>query len=159
MLNLYTLHPRRTGQFRSMDRLRRGRLGRIRKSPVFRIVAVQFIATLLAAVLGLAISRVAAWSALLAGAACIIPGLYVLAMSERSVPKGTTGLANVIRGEAGKYALTIAILALVFVFVRPLNGVAFFTTFICLQVAVAVVPLLEARALLNRGGAGRGETR
>ena len=59
-------------------------------------------------------------------------------------------MSQVLRGEAGKFALTTAILAMVFVFVKPLNVVVFFGTFVLLQISQAVIPLLEARRLLKR---------
>ena len=119
-------------------------------SPIFRIVAAQVIATLLASASCLAISRLAALSALLAGVVCIVPGILVLVMSLRPAPTGTTGLGKVLKGEAGKFLLSIAMFVLVFTLVKPLDAVVFFATFAGLQVIVGLVPLLEARKLMNR---------
>ena len=40
--------------------------------------------------------------------------------------KGDPGLGQALRGELGKFALTISLFALVFVFVKPLNILVFF---------------------------------
>ena len=98
----------------------------------------------------LTIDRVAAISALSAGLSCVVPTAFVLVVSLRAVSPGETGFSQVLRGEAGKFALTISILAVIFVFVKPLNIVAFFGTFVLLQMCHAVIPLLEARKLLKR---------
>ena len=119
-------------------------------SPIFRIVVAQFIATFLASASCLALDRVAAISALMAGIVCMVPGLYVLALSLRAVEPGTTGIASVVKGEVGKFALTVSLFALVFVFVKPLNVVVFFGTVVLLQLCNLIVPLIEARGLLRR---------
>lgn len=148
MLNLYTLHPRRPGRFGTKMIVEK--LSVITDSPIYRIVAAQFIATLLAAASCLAFNRVAAISALMAGMVCIIPGLYMLVVSLRPVTQTSTGLAHAVRGAAGKFALTVSMFALVFVFVRPLNAVVFFATFVMLQICVALVPFIESRRLENK---------
>lgn len=89
-------------------------------------------------------------SALFAGISCVIPSVYVLLVSQRPVEKPETGLGLVLRSEIGKFALTIALLMAIFIFVKPLNIMAFFGTFVLLQMCHAVVPLLDARRLLKR---------
>lgn len=148
MLNLYTLHPRRPGLFGTKMIVEK--LSVITDSPIYRIVAAQFIATLLAAASCLAFNRVAVISALMAGMVCIIPGLYMLVVSLRPVTQTSTGLAQAVRGAAGKFALTVSMFALVFVFVRPLNAVAFFATFVLLQMCVALVPFIDSRRSENK---------
>jgi ATP synthase protein I len=125
-------------------------LGNLTKSSIFRIVAAQFIATILASALCLVFDRVAAISALMAGITCIVPACYTLVVSLRPVTKGDPGLTQALRGEAGKFALTVALFALVFVFVKPLNVLVFFSTFVGLQLCMAVVLLLGSRRLLKR---------
>ena len=125
-------------------------LGNLTKSSIFRIVAAQFIATILASALCLVFDRVAAISALMAGITCIVPGCYTLVVSLRPVIKGDLGLTQALRGEVGKFALTVALFALVFVFVNPLNVLVFFSTFVGLQLCMAVVLLLGSRRLLKR---------
>lgn len=148
MLNLYTLHPRRPGLFGTKMIVEK--LSVITDSPIYRIVAAQFIATLLAAASCLAFNRVAVISALMAGMVCIIPGLYMLVVSLRPVTQTSTGLAQAVRGAAGKFALTVSMFALVFVFVRPLNAVVFFATFVLLQMCVALVPFIDSRRSENK---------
>jgi len=133
------------------------RLSVITDSPIYRIVATQFIATLLVSASCLAFNRVTAISALMAGVVCIVPGLYVLVASLRPVTQMSTGLANAVRGQAGKFALTVSMFALVFVFVRPLNAVAFFATFVVLQMCVALVPFAESRRLASRRLENKGQ--
>ena len=120
------------------------------KSPIFRIVAAQFFATFLASVLCLVFDRVAAVSAVMAGITCVVPGCYTLMVSMRPVVKGDPGLNQALRGELGKLALTAALFALVFVFVKPLNVLVFFGTFVGLQLCVAVDLLVQSRKLLKR---------
>jgi len=126
------------------------RLGNLTKSPIFQIVAAQFLATFLASALCLVFDRVAAISAVMAGITCVVPGCYTLVVSLRPVIKGDSGLSQALRGEVGKFALTIALFALVFVFVKPLNVWVFFGTFVGLQLCMAVVLLLQSRKLLKR---------
>ena len=125
------------------------RLGNLTKSPIFQIVAAQFFATLLASALCLVFDRVAAISAVMAGITCIVPGCYTLMVSLRPVIKGDPGLRQALRGELGKLALTVSLFALVFVFVKPLNVLVFFSTFIGLQLCMAATLWLGSRSLLK----------
>jgi len=125
-------------------------LGKIKKSPVFGIVVAQFITTFLASVSILVFDRVAALSALMAGVVCLIPGGFVLAMSLRPTEPGDTGLNHVIRGEIGKFMLSVLLFALAFAFVDPLDVVTFFATFIVLQLCAAIAPWLRARRMLKQ---------
>ena len=120
------------------------------KSPIYRVVAAQFFVTIIATALCLLFDRAAAVSALMAGITCIVPGAYVLVVSLRSVIEGDPGLSQALRGEIGKYALTISLFALVFVFVKPLNWVVFFGTFAGLQLCMAVVLWFQSHRLLKR---------
>ena len=123
-----------------------------------RIVAAQVIATLLASASCLVIDRIAALSAFLAGVVCVVPGIYVWLVSQRALSgssaEGATtnasGMVVVVRSELGKYALLISLMAMVFVFVQPLNVVAFFATLVMLQLCAVVMPVWEARKLLKR---------
>lgn len=120
-------------------------------SPFYGVVIAQVIATFLASAFCLAFDRVAAVSALAAGLVSIVPGLFMLVMSVRWVELADTGLGMAVKAETGRLILTGCLSALVFVFVWPLNAVAFFATFIVLQVCVAIAPWLEARRLLRHG--------
>lgn len=105
---------------------------------------------IVASVLCLAMGRTASVSALLAGLSCIIPTFYVLVVSMRPVSPGTTGLALVLRGEAGKYALTVALLAVIFVWVRPLDVAVFFGTFVLMQGCQAIVHFQDAWRMMKK---------
>ena len=126
------------------------KLARLKQSPVSGIVVAQFIATILASASFLIFGRIAALSALMAGVVCLIPSGFVLVMSLRAISPGETGLANAVRGEVGKFALSILLFALVFAFVKPLDAVAFFATFVVLQLCTAIAPWLRARRMLKR---------
>jgi len=125
------------------------RLGNWTKSPIFRILAAQFIVTFIASALSLVFGRVAAISALMAGITCIVPGCYTLVVSLRPVIKGGSGLSQALRGEVGKFSLTVSLFALVFVFVKPLNVQVFFCTFVVLQLCMAAVLWFSSRRLLR----------
>ena len=117
------------------------RLAILTKSPIFRIVAAQCAATLIASGLSVFFDRVVATSALMAGVACIVPGCYTLVVSLRPVSEGDPGLRHVLRGELGKFALTVSLFALVFVF---------FSTFVGLQLCMAAILWWDSRKLLRR---------
>jgi ATP synthase protein I len=126
------------------------RLGYFIKSPIFRVVTVQVFATVLASGSWLVFGRVAAISALMAGITCVLPGCYALVVSLRPMIKGDPGLRQALRGELGKFALTVSLFALVFVFVKPLDVLVFFSTFIGLQLCMAATLWLGSRRLLKR---------
>ena len=123
--------------------------GKFTGSPLVRVVIAQVIATILASASCLTFDQVAAVSALAAGVCAVVPGLYMLLMSRRPVVPGDNGLGVAVKGEVGRLILTGCLFALVFVFVQPLSVVAFFATFVLLQLCVMIVPLLDARRLLK----------
>ena len=126
------------------------RLGYFTKLPMLRVVTAQVFATFLASASWLIFGRVAAISALMAGITCVLPGCYTLVVSLRPVIKGDPGLRQALRGELGKFALTVSLFALVFVFVKPLDVLVFFSTFIGLQLCMAATLWLGSRRLLKR---------
>jgi len=126
------------------------RLGYFTKSPIFRVVTAQVVATCIASAAWLVFGRVAAISALMAGITCVLPGCYTLVVSLRPVIKGDPGLIQALKGELGKFALTVSLFALVFVFVKPLDVLVFFSTFIGLQLCMAATLWLGSRRLLKR---------
>ena len=79
-----------------------------------------------------------------------------LHMSTREV---SGGLGQALKGEAGKFAISVALFVCVFTLVRPINGLTFFGTFIGLQLFYVIVPLLTARRLLNWSGNRTGNRR
>ncbi len=121
------------------------------RSPLTRIVIAQVIVTVLSSAALWVFDWVAAYSALLGGLTCVIPGLYTLATSLQGGDAGN-GFARVIKGEGGRLAITIAMFLAVFIFVKPLNVLAFFGLFAVLQFFYAVVPVLDARRLRRPPG-------
>ena len=119
-------------------------------SPVYQVALAQLFGTLLVSLLCLALGRVAVMSALLAGISCLVPTLYLLVISLKPSPAGDTGLGQVIKGEIGKFVLTMALLAGVFVTVDPLNVWVFFGTFALMQICYAIVPYRRARRMLRQ---------
>ena len=120
------------------------------KSPIFRVLSAQSIVTIFVAIVCLAVSKVAAISALLAGVSSFLPTLLVLILSLKPMTPGQTGLGQVLRGEAGKFALTIALLVGIFTLVKPLSVAAFFGAFVLMQLCQALVPLVDANRLMKK---------
>ncbi len=58
--------------------------------------------------------------------------------------KGSTGMGIVIRSELG------SLMAMVFVFYKPLNVAVFFATLVILQICALAVPLAAANKLLKK---------
>ena len=106
--------------------------------------------TIFVAIVCLAVSKVAAISALLAGVSSFLPTLFVLILSLKPMTPGRTGLGKVLRGEAGKFALTIALLAGIFTLMKPLSVAVFFGTFVLMQLCQALVPLVDANRLMKK---------
>ena len=102
--------------------------------PLLRVVAVQTLLTAFLSVTLWFFDWVAAYSALLGGLACVLPGLYLFATSLQP-PSAGSGLGKALKGEAGRLAITIAIFLGVFALVRPLDVLAFFGAFAVLQLA------------------------
>jgi len=107
------------------------------------LVLAQFIATLLAAALGLLASSVTAYSLLAGGLVCVIPNTWFassLYMQSRNssgdpVQDASRFLSAAYKGEAIKILLTVALFALVFSQLRPMNAMAVFAGYIiCLLV-------------------------
>ncbi|MGI9323075.1 MAG: ATP synthase subunit I [Pseudomonadales bacterium] len=121
------------------------------RSPFRRILGAQAIVTLVASVGLLLFDLGAAMSALLGGAACVVPGAYLLVQSARPDTAAGSGLGRALKGEVGRVAITIAIFAGVFASYPGLNFFAFFGLFAVLQAFYGLVPLLDARRMLRFG--------
>lgn len=82
---------------------------------MFRVVLLQGMAALLVAVIaGLWAGAAAAWSALLGGAACVVPnGLFALRLAAAARRPQGPSVATFFVGEFLKVALTVALLALI----------------------------------------------
>ncbi len=107
------------------------------------LVLAQFIATLVAAALGLISGLVTAYSLLVGGLVCVLPNtwyassLYVQSRNSSGDPAEDASrfLGAAYKGEAIKILLTGALFALVFSQLKPLNVIAVFAGYIiCLLV-------------------------
>ena len=120
----------------------------LRKPPIFRVIIVQAIITLLLSAGLLAVDTTVAVSALLGGLICLVPNAYLVyrAFSHSGARAAKTIVKEFYKGEAGKFILTCAGFAVVFAQVRPLNAVALFGAFILVQAVNWFTPLLVAKS-------------
>ena len=117
------------------------------KRTVTLIVVAQLSVMFITAAVCLLLDEVAAYSSLLGGFVALAPGVYAaLRLLRRSRADGS-GLAPVLLGELGKFVLSISLFVVVFSFIRPLNVLSFFGTFMALQLVYVVVPVIEAKRL------------
>jgi ATP synthase protein I len=111
--------------------------------PVFRIVWIQLIGTLVAALAFLLLDHVSAYSVLLGGLVCVIPNAF---MAQRFVSasslEGGKAFGRLIAGEAGKLLLTAGLFVLVFVLVEPLQTLLFFGALFIVQLLSWTAPVL-----------------
>jgi ATP synthase protein I len=107
---------------------------------MFRVVFLQFLATVIVSLLaGFLGDRHAALSALLGGAACVIPnGLFALKLAASARRPQGTGPAVFLAGEFVKVASTVALLALVAATYPKLNWLA---------MIVAIIVVLKSYVL------------
>ncbi|MGI0118608.1 F0F1 ATP synthase subunit I [Zooshikella sp. RANM57] len=107
----------------------------LKKPPIYRVIIIQLLITVLAALVLWLHSTVVAYSALLGGLASLLPNAYLV--SNAFAYSGARAAQKIARsfykGEAGKLILTAIIFALVFIFVKPLNVFALFGIFIVVQ--------------------------
>ena len=103
------------------------------KTAAYKLVGIQFVITILIALLiFIFFTTVAAYSVLLGGLAYILPNAYFIRFAFRESGQQTphTILRWFYLGEAGKLVLTGVIFALCFALVKPLNVIAIFVTYI-----------------------------
>ncbi|MGM0701874.1 MAG: ATP synthase subunit I [Pseudomonadota bacterium] len=101
-------------------------------------------ALLMAGVGGALAGLPGAASALLGGLTCLIPSLY-FAWRVGSMGGGRQAgrfVANVYRAEAGKFGLTVALFAVVFVAVPPSNPIFFFVAYVAVLFTHWLAPWL-----------------
>ena len=117
----------------------------IKAPPIRKIIASQFIAVVLLAVVGFAAQgMVVAYSLLSGGLICAIPNAYfsVKAFQHR----GARAAKKIVRafyvGEGIKILLTCAGFALTFFFVKPLNAQALFSGFVVVYLTGLVALVL-----------------
>ncbi len=107
----------------------------IPRPPVYRIVLLQLILTVLSASLAWLYSDVAAYSALLGGLTCALPNAYFVWRAFRY--SGARSTVQVVQsfyqGESWKFVLTALSFAVIFQRVEPLNVLTLFAGFITVQ--------------------------
>ena len=107
----------------------------IPRPPVYRIVLLQLILTVISASLAWLYSDVAAYSALLGGLTCALPNAYFVWRAFRY--SGARSTVQVVQsfyqGESWKFVLTALSFAVIFQRVEPLNVLALFAGFITVQ--------------------------
>jgi ATP synthase protein I len=104
----------------------------MRKPPVLTITAAQLLlVSLAAAVLHYSGAPVSARSVLIGGALCALPNAYFALRAFRH--SGARAAKRVVesfyRAETGKFVLTIAGFAAVFIAIKPLNAAALFISY------------------------------
>ncbi|MEM6639089.1 MAG: ATP synthase subunit I [Pseudomonadota bacterium] len=101
-----------------------------------QILAAQFVLGIVAGIAAwLLFDAVAAYSAWLGGAICVIPNIYLAARMLAATPSGDAGRMwrSTWFGEIGKLILTAALFALAFGLVEPLSAGGLFAGFIAAQ--------------------------
>ncbi|MCL6414229.1 ATP synthase subunit I [Aestuariirhabdus sp. Z084] len=117
------------------------------RSPLYRLIALQAIATLSIGLVCSLISFEAAYSALLGGLVFMLPNALLIYKAFFAIKVGSARkIANSMYvGEAIKFGLTALLFAAVFVFVSPLNAPALFVTFFVVLMINSLSPLLNGR--------------
>jgi len=114
---------------------------------------VQVIVTVSAAVMCLIFGLAAAYSTLLGGLVCVVPGFIAARMVITKgvrLEKSETGLGPVIRSELTKLVLSVVLFIATFTLVKTLDVLFFFGAFIGLQLVYVAVPVMEANLLRRR---------
>jgi ATP synthase protein I len=111
------------------------RLSFIPRPPVYRIVVLQLILTLISAALAWLHSDVAAYSAILGGLACALPNAYFVWRASRytGARMAVQMLKSFYQAESWKFVLTALCFGVIFQHVEPLNVLALFATFATVQ--------------------------
>ncbi|WP_163557899.1 ATP synthase subunit I [Halomonas sp. NO4] len=118
---------------------------RRRRLDATRLLLAQVASALLMVGLGAALAgRTGAESALLGGLTCLIPSLYFVWRmgSVRGGKQARRFVANFYRAEAGKFGLTVALFALVFVTAPPSNPIFFFVAYVAVLFTHWLAPWL-----------------
>jgi ATP synthase protein I len=113
---------------------------------VARLLRLQAVVTLTLTGIGALISGDSgALSALLGGLAGLIPSCYFAWRigSVRGGKWGSAFVSNLYRAEAGKFGLTVALLALVFVAAPPSNPIFFFVAYVAVLFTHWLLPWLK----------------
>lgn len=120
----------------------------IARPPVFRITLAQLSALVVMCLVLLAFDTVRAYSALCGGLIAILPQSYFAALTFRW--RGAKSARAIARsgyiGEVGKFLLSVAGFAAVFVAMRPIDGAAVFAGYL----AMLAIQITGSWLLLRR---------
>ena len=113
-------------------------MSNLKPPPVYKIILVQLVATLLFAATFLMFSDTGiAVSILLGGLVSAVPNSYFVGQAVRY--SGASNARNIVKsfmkGEMGKMSLTVVLFAAIFSFVEGINPAALVTGFIAVQFA------------------------
>ena len=128
------------------------------------LLAQSGISFAVAGVAWIALGTVAGYSAVLGGAACVLPNAFLAAriLALRGAPTARNMMRTAYVGEAGKLILTLLLFGAIFASVRPLSPGLVFVGFIAAQaviwVALAVVNGTGIEGLTTRTEHGSRES-
>ena len=86
----------------------------------------------------------AAVAILAALAVVLVPGLYTLFVGSLPLDSGSTGIGRVLKAEIGKYCITLSLLIGIFVSIKDLNPMIFFTSLLVLYFSPALLPFVTS---------------
>ncbi len=120
----------------------------ITRPPVHRITLAQLVILMPLCVFLLAFDQVWAYSVLSGGLIAILPQAYfaTLAFRWRGARSARAIARSSYAGEVGKFLLSVAGFAAVFVMLRPISGLAVFTGYL----AMLAIQILGSWLLLRR---------
>ncbi len=106
----------------------------------------QLVMTAAFALVALPFDVVVAYSVLLGGLCCVIPGAFSAYRMSVPTVRVSEAATHVWMAQGGKLALTVLMLIVVFSSVEPLAAVFFFGTMLVVQTAYALEPMLTRAA-------------
>jgi ATP synthase protein I len=125
------------------------------RQPILSILLAQVLVSgITASVLAISHGSTVATSALAGGMIAVVPNAF-LAARLLSATAGTSAralLGAAWIGEIGKFVMTVALFAAVFVFVRPISAAAVLGGYIVAQLVVFCAPLIAGGRLDGRDG-------
>ncbi|MDG9666507.1 F0F1 ATP synthase subunit I [Hahella sp. CR1] len=119
----------------------------IKRPPVFRIVGLQLIATVLISLIAWRWSSVHAYSALVGGLICAVPNMYFAhrAFLYQGAQAARQIVQSIYKAEAVKLGLTAIFFGLAFKFIQPLEPASLFLAFLGVQSVHWFAPLIVGR--------------
>ncbi|MDZ7686755.1 MAG: ATP synthase subunit I [Gammaproteobacteria bacterium] len=109
----------------------------------FRPVFAQLVMTAMGALMALGFDVVVAYSIALGGLCSVIPAAFAAWRMSYPTVRVSEAAMHVAMAQAGKFGLTVALLLMVFVTVKPLAALFFFAAMLVVQTAYVAEPLLH----------------